>query len=77
MPSAYGRMPLGALRVFEAVATHLNFSAAAEALNVTPAAVSQQIKSAGKSTSRFRSFGATAAGSKSPRKASNCLPAVR
>src|ERR1700677_937946 len=45
MPAAYGRMPLGALRVFEAVATHLNFSAAAEALNVTPAAVSQQIKS--------------------------------
>jgi len=45
MPSAYGRMPLGALRVFEAVATHLNFSEAAEALNVTPAAVSQQIKS--------------------------------
>ncbi len=44
MPAAYGRMPLGALRVFEAVATHLNFSAAAEALNVTPAAVSQQIK---------------------------------
>jgi LysR family glycine cleavage system transcriptional activator len=35
---------LGALRVFEAVATHLSFSAAAEALNVTPAAVSQQIK---------------------------------
>jgi LysR family transcriptional regulator, glycine cleavage system transcriptional activator len=45
MPSAFGRMPLGALRVFEAVATHLNFSEAAEALNVTPAAVSQQIKS--------------------------------
>ncbi len=45
MPAAYGRLPLGALRVFEAVATHLNFSAAAEALNVTPAAVSQQIKS--------------------------------
>ena len=45
MPAAYARMPLGALRVFEAVATHLNFSAAAEALNVTPAAVSQQIKS--------------------------------
>ncbi len=44
MPSAYGRLPLGALRVFEAVASHLNFSAAAEALNVTPAAVSQQIK---------------------------------
>jgi LysR family transcriptional regulator, glycine cleavage system transcriptional activator len=42
--SAYGRLPLGALRVFEAVASHLNFSAAAEALNVTPAAVSQQIK---------------------------------
>jgi LysR family glycine cleavage system transcriptional activator len=37
-------MPLGALRVFEAVATSLNFTAAAEALNVTPAAVSQQIK---------------------------------
>jgi LysR family glycine cleavage system transcriptional activator len=37
-------MPLGALRVFEAVAAHLSFSAAAEVLNVTPAAVSQQIK---------------------------------
>ena len=44
MPSAYERLPLGALRVFEAVATHLNFSEAADALNVTPAAVSQQIK---------------------------------
>jgi LysR family glycine cleavage system transcriptional activator len=32
------------LRVFEAVAAHLSFSAAADALNVTPAAVSQQIK---------------------------------
>jgi LysR family glycine cleavage system transcriptional activator len=42
--SAYDRLPLGALRVFEAVATHLSFSAAADALNVTPAAVSQQIK---------------------------------
>ena len=44
MPTAHDRLPLGALRVFEAVATHLNFSAAADALNVTPAAVSQQIK---------------------------------
>jgi LysR family glycine cleavage system transcriptional activator len=44
VPSAYERLPLGALRVFEAVATHLNFSEAAEALHVTPAAVSQQIK---------------------------------
>src|SRR5277367_5225229 len=44
MPTAYDRLPLGALRVFEAVATHLSFSAAADALNVTPAAVSQQIK---------------------------------
>jgi LysR family transcriptional regulator, glycine cleavage system transcriptional activator len=44
VPSAYDRLPLGALRVFEAVATHLSFSAAADALNVTPAAVSQQIK---------------------------------
>lgn len=45
MPGAYDRLPLGALRVFEAVASHLSFSAAADALNVTPAAVSQQIKS--------------------------------
>ncbi len=37
-------MPLNALRVFEAVASRLSFSEAAEALNVTPAAVSQQIK---------------------------------
>jgi LysR family glycine cleavage system transcriptional activator len=44
MTSAYDRLPLNALRVFEAVATRLNFTDAAEALNVTPAAVSQQIK---------------------------------
>lgn len=44
MATAYHRQPLGALRVFEAVATHLNFASAADALNVTPAAVSQQIK---------------------------------
>ena len=37
-------MPLNALRVFEAVASRLSFGEAAEALNVTPAAVSQQIK---------------------------------
>ena len=42
--SAYGRLPLNALRVFEAVATRLSFADAAEALSVTPAAVSQQIK---------------------------------
>lgn len=44
MSSAYDRLPLNALRVFEAVAERLNFGAAAEALHVTPAAVSQQIK---------------------------------
>src|ERR1700683_2014934 len=44
VPSAYDRLPLGSLRVFEAVAAHLSFSEAADALNVTPAAVSQQIK---------------------------------
>jgi LysR family glycine cleavage system transcriptional activator len=44
VPTAYDRLPLGALRVFEAVASHLNFAAAADALHVTPAAVSQQIK---------------------------------
>jgi len=43
--SAYARLPLNALRVFEAVATRLSFAEAAEALHVTPAAVSQQIKS--------------------------------
>lgn len=45
MSSAYDRLPLNALRVFEAVATRLNFGEAAVALHVTPAAVSQQIKS--------------------------------
>jgi LysR family glycine cleavage system transcriptional activator len=45
VPSAYDRLPLGALRVFEAVATHASFSAAADSLHVTTAAVSQQIKS--------------------------------
>jgi LysR family transcriptional regulator, glycine cleavage system transcriptional activator len=44
VPSAYDRLPLGALRVFEAVASHTSFSEAAESLHVTPAAVSQQIK---------------------------------
>ena len=44
MASAHDRLPLGSLRVFEAVATHLSFAEAADALNVTPAAVSQQIK---------------------------------
>ena len=44
MPSAYGRLPLNALRVFEAVATRLSFAEAADALGVTPAAVSQQIR---------------------------------
>lgn len=44
MGSAYGRLPLNALRVFEAVATRLSFTEAAEALSVTPAAVSQQVK---------------------------------
>jgi LysR family glycine cleavage system transcriptional activator len=44
LAAAYDRLPLNALRVFEAVATRLNFGEAAEALHVTPAAVSQQIK---------------------------------
>ena len=43
MPT-HARLPLGALRVFEAVASQLSFSQAADVLNVTPAAVSQQIK---------------------------------
>ena len=44
LSSAYDRLPLNALRVFEAVAERLNFGEAAEALHVTPAAVSQQIR---------------------------------
>ena len=42
--SAFDRLPLNALRVFEAVATQLSFAAAADALHVTPAAVSMQVK---------------------------------
>ena len=38
------RVPLNALRVFEAVAAHLSFTAAARELGVTTAAVSAQIK---------------------------------
>lgn len=37
-------IPLNALRTFEAVASHLSFAKGAEALNVTPAAVSSQIR---------------------------------
>jgi len=40
MPS----IPLNALRTFEAVASRLSFARGAEALNVTPAAVSSQIR---------------------------------
>jgi LysR family glycine cleavage system transcriptional activator len=39
----FERLPLNALRVFEAVASHLSFAAAAHALHVTPAAVSMQV----------------------------------
>ena len=39
------RLPLNALKVFEAVATHLSFTAAAHELGVTTAAVSAQVKS--------------------------------
>ncbi len=38
------RLPLTALRAFEAVASHLSFGAAAAALYVSPAAVSQQVR---------------------------------
>ncbi|MBX2879628.1 MAG: transcriptional regulator GcvA [Granulosicoccus sp.] len=40
----HGQLPLNALRAFEVAARHLSFTKAAEELNVTPAAVSQQIK---------------------------------
>ncbi len=45
MTSDPNRLPLNALRVFEAVATHLSFTAAAKELGVTTAAVSAQVKS--------------------------------
>jgi len=45
MTSDAERLPLNALRVFEAVATHLSFTAAAKELGVTTAAVSAQVKS--------------------------------
>ena len=61
MSSAYDRLPLNALRVFEAVATRLNFTDAAEALHVTPAAVSQQVK-ARRITSRLPCSAAMGAG---------------
>lgn len=42
--SAFDRLPLNALRVFEAVATRMSFAEAAESLHVTPAAVSMQVR---------------------------------
>ena len=45
MDAAYDRLPLNALRVFEAVATRLNFADAAAALHPPPAAASQQVPS--------------------------------
>jgi LysR family glycine cleavage system transcriptional activator len=44
MSAEIDRLPLNALRVFEAVASHLSFTAAARELGVTTAAVSAQIK---------------------------------
>ena len=44
LSSAFDRLPLNALRVFEAVATRLSFAEAADSLHVTPAAVSMQVK---------------------------------
>src|SRR3974377_901711 len=41
---SFDRLPLNALRGFEAVAPHLSLAEAAEALHVTPAAVSMQIR---------------------------------
>ena len=41
---SFDRLPLNALRVFEAVAARLSFAEAADALHVTPAAVSMQIR---------------------------------
>ena len=38
-------IPLNALRTFEAVASHLSFAEGAKALNVSPAAVSSQVRS--------------------------------
>ena len=40
----FERLPLNGLRVFESVASHLSFTEAAEALHVTPAAVSMQVR---------------------------------
>jgi LysR family glycine cleavage system transcriptional activator len=37
-------IPLNALRTFEAVASHMSFTRGADALNVTPAAVSTQVR---------------------------------
>lgn len=45
MSAEIDRLPLNALRVFEAVASHLSFTAAGKELGVTTAAVSAQIKS--------------------------------
>jgi LysR family transcriptional regulator, glycine cleavage system transcriptional activator len=42
--AGFERLPLNGLRVFESVASHLSFAEAAEALHVTPAAVSMQVK---------------------------------
>src|ERR1700682_6518714 len=41
---SFDRLPLNALRIFEAVATRLSFAEAADSLHVTPAAVSMQVK---------------------------------
>jgi LysR family transcriptional regulator, glycine cleavage system transcriptional activator len=43
-PPAFRRAPIGSLRVFAAVAQHLSVSRAADALGVTPSAVSMQIR---------------------------------
>src|SRR5579862_5113860 len=44
LSTGFDRLPLNGLRVFESVASHLSFAVAAEALHVTPAAVSMQVR---------------------------------
>lgn len=45
MPRPLNRLPLNALRAFTVAARHLSFARAADELGVTPAAVSQQVRS--------------------------------
>ncbi|MGH8772296.1 MAG: LysR family transcriptional regulator, partial [Burkholderiales bacterium] len=68
--------PLNSLRAFEVAAQHLSFKKAAQELNVTPAAISQQIKALEEHL-EVRLFRRVTRGLELTEAGAKCLPKLR